>query len=56
MPKGKERFQIVSDHPLQTEIIRYVDSGCVDDSGMTVLAWKLSKPGDETPFKTQEED
>jgi RNA ligase len=56
MPKGKERFQIVSDHPLQTEIIRYVDNGCVDDSGMIVLAWKLSKPGDETPFKTQEED
>jgi RNA ligase len=56
MPKGKERFDIVREHPLQTEIIRYVDNGCVDDSGMTVLAWKISKPGDETPFKTQEED
>jgi hypothetical protein len=56
MPKGKERFELVREHPLQTEIIRYVDNGCTDDSGMTVLAWKLSKPGDETPFKTQEED
>ena len=56
MPKSAERFRIVKEHPLQTEIIRYVDSGCEDDSGMTVLAWKLSKPGDETPFKTKEED
>lgn len=54
MPKSKERHDIVKDHPLVTEIIRYADWG--DSSGMTVLAWKLSKPGDETPFKTQEED
>ncbi|UDL16836.1 RNA ligase [Arthrobacter phage Atuin] len=54
MPQGKERHDIVKDHPLVTEIIRYVDRG--DASGMTVLAWKLSKPGDETPFKTKEED
>lgn len=54
MPKSKERHDIVKDHPLCTEIIRYANGG--DESGMTVLAWKLSKPGDETPFKTQEED
>lgn len=56
MPKGMERHLMIKDHPLVTEIIRYVDSGCEDSSGMTVLAWKLSKPGDETPFKTKEED
>jgi RNA ligase len=54
MPKSRERHEMVKNHPLVTEIIRYVDYG--DATGMTVLAWKLSKPGDETPFKTQEED
>jgi hypothetical protein len=50
----RKRFEIVKGHPLQTEIMRFAETGNPD--GMHVLAWKLSKPGDETPFKTQEED
>lgn len=54
LPKGRERYELVKDHPLVTEILRYAEFG--DNSGMTVLAWKLSKPGDETPFQIKEED
>lgn len=50
----RERYEIVKGHPLQTEILRFADSGNPD--GITVLAWKLSKPGDETPFKSNKEE
>lgn len=50
----RERYEIVKGHPLQTEILRFAESGNPD--GIHVLAWKLSKPGDETPFKSNKEE
>jgi RNA ligase len=50
----RERYEIVKGHPLQTEILRFAESGNPD--GIHVLAWKLSKPGDETPFKSKKEE
>jgi RNA ligase len=49
----RERWEMVKDHPLCTEILRAKDSE--DLAGVTVLSWKLSRPGDETPFKTKED-
>jgi RNA ligase len=49
----RERWEMVKDHPLCTEILRAKDSE--DLAGVTVLSWKLSRPGDETPFKSQED-
>jgi RNA ligase len=54
----RARFEIVKSHPMCKEILALASqSGDFDLSMITAKAWKLAKPaGDETPFKTQEED
>jgi RNA ligase len=50
----KARFELVKDHVMCADILRFVESR--DESRIILKAWQLAKPeGDETPFK-QEED
>lgn len=51
----RKRYEMLKGHPMCTHIMRYIESQ--DDSQLIVAAWALAYPaGDETPFKTQEED
>jgi RNA ligase len=54
----RERFELVKGHPMTKEILNHADSTNREDISKIVLkAWKLAKPaGNETPFRTQEED
>jgi RNA ligase len=54
----RARFELVKGHPMTKEILNHADSTDREDVSKIVLkAWKLAKPaGNETPFKTQEED
>lgn len=54
----RARFELVKGHPMCKEILSHADSGNIEDiSKIVTKAWKLAKPaGDDTPFKTQEED
>ncbi len=54
----RARYEIVKGHPMTKEILNHADSTNPEDISKIVLkAWKLAKPaGNETPFKTQEED
>lgn len=54
----RARFEAVKGHPMTKEILNHADSTNPEDISKIVLkAWKLAKPaGNETPFKTQEED
>lgn len=54
----RARFETVKGHPMTKEILSHADSTDPEDISKIVLkAWKLAKPaGNETPFKTQEED
>lgn len=54
----RARFEMVKGHPMTKEILNHADSTDREDVSKIVLkAWKLAKPaGNETPFKTQEED
>lgn len=51
----RARYEMLKGHPLCTHILRYIETR--DEGGIICAAWKLAYPaGDETPFKTQEED
>jgi RNA ligase len=54
----RARFEMVKGHPMTKEILNHANSTNPEDISKIVLkAWKLAKPaGNETPFKTQEED
>lgn len=54
----RDRFELVKGHPMTKEILNHADSTNREDISKIVLkAWKLAKPaGNETPFRTQEED
>lgn len=50
----RQRWELVKDHVMCADILRFVDSR--DESTLIVKAWQLAKPeGDETPFKKEED-